>query len=325
MAPYIEVFPQEHIPHVKAVEKSIGLEAGDKMMCNLIPLCNQDCVKYVNEEWSWKKGDILIVSYPKTGTNWVAKFVQLLVNDTDEEAELVKNMPSPFFGIETAIPEKFMLLDMLPLRRRVFFTHLSADVLNKQKLKEAGVKVIYILRNPRDQMVSQYKFYEKLPMFQRKPFRQMVKNGWDTFFKHALNGDFPLDGKRDGAKSTYADHILSWLPTNEDDQIHLVYYENLQKDFYENFTQVARFLGVEVEKNRAEEIEDQCSIGSMRKEYEHKGGYIGKNVSTFVGKGGVCGWRNFFNQEQIDEMNQVFETKLNGSGIQFSYEVNRSS
>ena len=65
---YIEIFPQEHIPNVKAVEKSIGLEGGEKMMCNLIPLCNQDCVKFVNEEWSWKEGDILLVSYPKTGT-----------------------------------------------------------------------------------------------------------------------------------------------------------------------------------------------------------------------------------------------------------------
>jgi len=170
-------------------------------------------------------------------------------------------------------------------------------------------------------MVSQYKFYEALPMFQRKPFRKMVKNGWDTFFKHALDGDFPLDGKQDGAKSTYADHILSWLPKNDDDQTHLVYYENLQKNFQQNLTQVAMFLGAQVDKDRVTEIEEQCSIGSMKKEYKQKSGYIGKNVNTFIGKGGVGGWTNYFNQDQIDEMNQVFENKLKGSGVQFTYEV----
>jgi len=325
MAPYIEVFPREQFPNVKAVEKSIGLEEGEKMMCNLIPLCNQDCVKFVNEEWSWKKGDILLVSYPKTGTNWAAKFIQLLVNDTDEEADLVQKMPSPFFGLETAIPEKFMLLDMLPLRRRVFFTHLSAEVLNKQKLKDAGVKVVYILRNPKDQMVSQYKFYEKLPMFQRKPFRQMVKNGWDVFFKHALNGDFPLDGKRDGAKSTYVDHILSWMPEKDDDQTHVVYYENLQRNFCEELTAVANFLGAQIDKDRASEIQQRCSLGSMKKEYEKKSGFVGKNIDTIFGKGGVGGWRNYFNEEQSKEMEQIFDTRLKHTGIQFTYEMHETA
>jgi len=174
-------------------------------------------------------------------------------------------------------------------------------------------------------MVSQYKFYEKLPMFQRKPFRQMVKNGWDTFFQHALNGDFPLDGKRDGAKSTYVDHILSWMPDKDDDQTHLVYYENLQMDFCEELKKVATFLGVGVDKDRADEIQQQCSIGNMKKEYEKKSGYVGKFVNTFIGKGGVGGWRNYFNEEQSEEMDKVFESKLKHTEIQFTYDISETA
>ena len=50
---------------------------------------------------------INILYYSVLGTNWAAKFIQLLVNDTDEEADLVRKMPSPFFGLETAIRKLF--------------------------------------------------------------------------------------------------------------------------------------------------------------------------------------------------------------------------
>ena len=50
------------------------------------------------------------------------------------------------------------------------------------------LQVIYILRNPKDQMVSWLKFLEKIPLGQVEPWKTMISSGWNTYFEHVVKG-----------------------------------------------------------------------------------------------------------------------------------------
>ena len=55
------------------------------------------------------------------------------------------------------------------------------------------LQVIYMLRNPKDQIVSFYNFARKILSKEvDNPMKKLVEGGWDTFFKHALDGKLPV-------------------------------------------------------------------------------------------------------------------------------------
>ena len=46
----------------------------------------------------------------------------------------------------------------------------------------------YIYRNPKDEIVSWYKFCQSLPIKEIEPFKSMITNGWNKFFEHVVAG-----------------------------------------------------------------------------------------------------------------------------------------
>jgi len=290
---------------------------------NMQHMLNPECVKHVNEDYKFKENDIVIVTFPKTGTNWAANFLKRLLY-TDEEMAAYETCSLAWWAFEMAVKEKFQVFDALPLKRRIFITHLSGNVLNKENLKKQNVKIIYMLRNPKDQIVSQFNFFSKLMKDQpdTNPMKQMVSQGWDAFFTHALNGDFPVDGNRPPAKSKYADHILSWLPKEGDDHVQLVYYEDLKEDFAPELKKIAAFLGVEVDEAKIAQVQGGSSIESMRKEYQSKKDIMpGAAQGALVNKGSVGDWKNHLSEEQSKSVDKEFEEKLKGTGITFKYQL----
>ena len=53
-------------------------------------------------------------------------------------------------------------------------------------------KVVYVLRNPKDQLVSMYNFMKNIPIGQIEPLKSMLFSGWDKFFDHMVAGKFCL-------------------------------------------------------------------------------------------------------------------------------------
>lgn len=46
--------------------------------------CNEERFNYVDSVVKYKKSDIIIVSYPKSGTTWMEQILLLLLNNGDE-------------------------------------------------------------------------------------------------------------------------------------------------------------------------------------------------------------------------------------------------
>jgi len=252
------------------------------------------------------------------GTNWTMEILDRIVNQDEEELHKVKTIPLPTRLFEMTIPKKFQIWDSLGLQRRVFCTHLSADRLDVERLTKNNVKLIYVLRNPKDTLVSMYNFFKKLPPFQQEPLKSLLFNGWDNFYKHYMRGAFPVDGSNEGS---YMDHILSWLKYRDDKNIHFVFYEDLKKDFNKEVNKLARHMEISLSEEKLAEIAEKCTITAMRKSYEGRTGIQAKHAAAFIHKGGVGGWKNYFTVAQSEEWDEIVEEKLNKTDIKFQFTI----
>uniref|UniRef100_A0A8C9PEI8 Sulfotransferase n=1 Tax=Spermophilus dauricus TaxID=99837 RepID=A0A8C9PEI8_SPEDA len=117
-----------------------------------------------------REDDVFLVSYPKSGTHWVAEVIENIPN-----AKITITSP-----IELGDISKFDELKTYS-KRRVIPTHLSYDMLPVD-IKQKQCKVIYIIRNPKDTAVSLFHYYRDNPNL---PYIET----WAAFLELFLRGD----------------------------------------------------------------------------------------------------------------------------------------
>lgn len=272
---------------------------------------------YVNNEWSMGEGDVLVCSYPKTGTNWTMEVVGRMIYQDPKQFDTVKQLPMPLRALEMCDVRKFKILDALNVGRRLLGSHLSPHQLDVKKLTDKKVKIVYVLRNPKDTLVSFYHFMKKMPPFQNEPLKGMMTD-WPTFYKHYMNGAFPMDYERGG---NYLDHVLLWHELRDECGIHFLYYEDLKKDFDGEARKLAAYIGAHLSEEKLKEIGEKCTVASMRKNYEEREGFQGQFAGHFIRKGGVGGWKDMFTVAQSEEWDKMVDDKLASTDVRFQYTI----
>jgi len=272
---------------------------------------------FINSQWEMREGDVLVASYPKTGTNWTGEIVDRLVYQDEKELKIVKALPIPLRALEMSVPMKFQIIDALPVKRRVFGTHFSVDLLDVKRLLDKKIKIVYVLRNPKDMLVSMFNFLRKLPPFQHEPLKSLLSD-WKTFYGHYMNGSFPMAGKKDGK---YFDHVLGWLKYRTNSSVHFVFYEDLKKDFQSETKKLASFLETPMSPEKLAEITEKCTISSMRKSYEERPGFESKLAAAFINKGGIGGWKDYFTVAQSEEWDQLQEEQMSNTDVKFQFTI----
>lgn len=275
-------------------------------------------IELVNKSWQLKEGDVIVSSYPKTGTNWTAEIIDRLMFQDLEEFEKWKSLPLTLRMFEMGNPKKFDIIDSLSFERRVHGTHVRADRLDMDRIKKSKAKVVYVLRNPKDTLVSMFNFLKKLPPFQMEPMKSMVNSGFTVFFNHYMNGEIPIDGSSEG---NYLTHIQGWLKSRDDMGMYFIYYEDLKKDFAGEVRKLAKYLEVPLSDEKLQEISEKCTIDSMKKSYTERAGFQGKHATAFINKGGVGGWKNYFTVEQSEIWDELVKKEMAGTDIKFQYTI----
>lgn len=103
-----------------------------------------------------KKDDTFVIGYPKSGTTWVEELVWLIKHNADIKAASNKYHFERVLFLDRGIQEE--VTDFAP-SPRVFKTHLLPQFLPTEFKNK---KVIYVVRNPKDMMVSQFNFFKSL-------------------------------------------------------------------------------------------------------------------------------------------------------------------
>ena len=191
-------------------------------------------------------------------------------------------------------------------------THLQFKFIEKC-FDKTRPKVICVMRNPFDQLVSFYHFC-KMNMG-----LGLYTGSWGEFYHDLYKQDKLCFGE-------YFDHVAGWWEAREAHADHILYvkYEDMIKDPRAALLQVASFLGKELSESLIEEILEKTSFKSMKDNpsvNKDKERHMLNDVVPFMRKGKVGDWKNFFTAEQTAEMDKLYREKIVTRGLEFDLEL----
>ena len=217
----------------------------------------------------------MLASYPRSGNTWT-KFML---------AELLTGSAVDFFSSEDVVPaigHHLRAPRLLPGGGRLIKTH--------EPYRRAYRRAIYLVRDVRDVAVSVHKIRAAVG-FDQDPFEDFL-----TSF---------VQGRIAGYGSWQA-HVTSWLAAADDDDSEILVkrYEDLIDDPATTLGDIARFLGVSVDKTRLRDIVENNRPTSMR---NRRTPYSNEQMAVAVGQGGYNRWRTRYTENDLALLEPAME------------------
>jgi len=185
--------------------------------------------------------DVVISPFAKCGTTWVQQIVHGLrtrgAMDFDEITAVVPWLELAYdMGIDPQASHS--------AQPRAFKSHLPWDQIRK------GGRYICVIRDPRDALVSMYRFFE----------------GW-FFEAGAISIDTFAAGEylARTAPRSYWHHLASWWPQRVRPDVLLLCFEDMKADLQRSVAQIAAFMGIALDRELENIVMEQSSIEFMRR------------------------------------------------------------
>ncbi|XP_074519449.1 sulfotransferase family 2, cytosolic sulfotransferase 2 [Halichoeres trimaculatus] len=265
-----------------------------------------ESLKYY-EDFTFRPDDILIATYPKSGTTWMQEIVPLIMSGGDPAS--VESLPNwdrvPWLEEQRAL---ILNLEQRP-SPRMFSTHYRYNMLPPSFFK-VKPKVIYITRNPKDVFTSAFHYYDTTSF--------LVKPGPQNEFLHKF-----LDGNV--MFGSWFDHVKSWL--NAEDKEHIMYisYEELIMDLKDSVARIAKFLGKSLEAEVVEKIAERCLFKNMRQNNMSNyslvpAQFMDQSKSKFLRKGIAGDWKNQLTEAEAEHFDAVYKDKMKDVTYKFVWD-----
>uniref|UniRef100_A0A8C5A8V8 Sulfotransferase n=1 Tax=Gadus morhua TaxID=8049 RepID=A0A8C5A8V8_GADMO len=215
-----------------------------------------------------------------SGTTWMQEIVPLILSQGDPV--VVDTVPNwdrvPWLHNNKAL---HLNLDQRP-SPRVFITHFQYNMMSTGFLK-----VIYVMRNPRDVFTS-CSHFSRMASF-------LVSPGTQTEFLNKF-----LDGKV--IFGSWFDHVKGWLSATEQ---HIMYIS------YEEMILVGR-LQIQLKKKP---ITDRCVFKNMKKNKMSNYSLVpntimDQNVSEFLRKGIAGDWKDHLTVAEAEHFDAFYQKKM---------------
>ncbi|GAB6023702.1 hypothetical protein CHUAL_008462 [Chamberlinius hualienensis] len=252
--------------------------------------------------------DIILSSFPKTGTTWAQELVYLVQHEADmtKMNEIALMLRFPFLEIlKTPVDE--INADQ---STRFFKTHMPYHLL-PGKPQDRRYKIVYICRNAKDTAVSLYHFYK---MNYSYSYIGTLSEFIDLFVNDLV------------IYSPYGPHVIEfWEKSKTDKNILFLQYEDLHQNFKENIRRIAAFLDKNLSDAQVDIIANRCSFSGMSQQKTSNYAYVDGiafdfNVSKFMRKGIVGDWKNHFSNEDNEKMDKWIEKNFGNTDLKFVYE-----
>ncbi|XP_046356404.2 sulfotransferase 1A1-like isoform X2 [Haliotis rufescens] len=238
--------------------------------------------------------DILVCTFPKSGTHWVYEMVCLLAAGQLEPDEVAKG----FNLMENCKVDDYYKDVPSP---RILNTHVRFNELPEQ-VKVNKPRILYVTRNPKDVTVSYYNHVKKIS-------KVYTYNGeWKNFVRPSLEGKFEY--------GSWFDYVKDWeeVKKTTDVPILTINYEDMQENVFREMKKVAAFLGINRSDEFVKEVCDHCSFASMQKSRS-------PFAKVMYRKGEVGDWKNWFTVAQNEWCDHLFKEKMKDCPLEFRYSL----
>ncbi|KAE8577728.1 hypothetical protein XENTR_v10023028 [Xenopus tropicalis] len=274
-----------------------------------MPLLGPFAANWENvEKFQARPDDLLIATYPKSGTTWMSEIVDQIVAVSNSErcktAAIYERVPF----LEYAVPDMPSGTQALDQRAspRLIKTHLPVELLPKS-FWDNKVKVIYVARNAKDVAVSYYHFY-RMAIVHPEP------GTWDEFLDSYINGKVCF--------GSWSAHVKGWWQKAKEWDVLYLFYEDMLEDPTREIRKVVKFMGKDLPEETVEKIASQTSFKAMKQNELSNYSMVPSSVmdhsiSPFMRKG-VCGdWKNQFTVAQNEKFDEYYQREMSDGALSF--------
>uniref|UniRef100_A0A8C6XMW9 Sulfotransferase n=1 Tax=Naja naja TaxID=35670 RepID=A0A8C6XMW9_NAJNA len=268
------------------------------------------------ENFQSRPDDIVIATYPKSGTTWLSEIVDMILNNGDADKCKRDAIFNKVPMLEFVVPGKISLssgteqLTNMPSPRMVK-THLPVNLLPKS-FWDKGCKMIYMARNAKDVAVSFYHF-DLMNKLHPDP------GSWDDYLEKFMTGKTMIFG-------SWYDHVKNWWNKRNDHFILYLFYEDMKEDPKREIKKIIHFLGKNLDESVVDNIVYHTSFDVMKDNpmtnYRMApAAVMDHSISPFMRKGISGDWKNHFTVAQNEAFDENYKKTMADTTLQFRTEI----
>lgn len=257
----------------------------------------------------FRPGDVVIATYPKSGTTWMQQIVGQLVFPG---ADVAINKVSPWMDSRLNPAARLAALEARR-HRRILKSHLPLDAL----VYSPQAKYIYVARDGRDVVWSlhhnhrnatelYYRAFNDTPGRVGPPIGPPDPDVRDYFRRWLRENGFPF--------WPYWEHVRGWWQARDLPNVLLVHFNDLKRDLESEMRRVATFLECEIAEEQWPQLRSHCTFDFMKRHAEEVAPFgdaiLEGGPGAFINKGENGRWRDVLTTNDIGDYERTARLQL---------------